>query len=78
MAVSRSSNGGVVRRSLARWRDIVHFSVLKLSYQIVKELERLNSARLGKATLSRLPPRQRAHAVKAALEAHHARTTRCC
>ncbi len=76
--VSRSSNRGVVRRSLGSLRDMLHFPAPKLSHEIVKELKRLNSARLGKETLSRLTPRQRARAVKAALEAHHGGITRCC
>ena len=78
MAVSRSPNGGVVRRSLAGCWDMAHFPAALLSHEIVKELERLNSARLGKEALSRLTPRQRTRAVKAALEAHHAGITRCC
>jgi hypothetical protein len=78
MAASRSSNSGAVRRSLARWWDMSHAPAVKLSHQIVKELERLNSARLGKKALSQLTPRERARAVKAALEAHHGGITRCC
>ena len=78
MAVSRPSNGSSVPRLFARWWDMLHFPASKLSQQIIEELERLNSARLGKETLSQLTPRKRARAVKAALEAHHHGITRCC
>jgi hypothetical protein len=49
-----------------------------LSHELLKELRRLNSGRIGSAQLSRLAPRDRVRAVKAALAAHHKATSRCC
>ena len=52
--------------------------LVAMSQEILNELRRLNSARIGSDELSRLAPRKRAQAVKAALEAHHRGTSRCC
>lgn len=49
-----------------------------LFHEIEMELRHLNSARIGKSELSRLAPRDRARAVKAALAAHHRSSARCC
>ena len=53
-------------------------SVATLLHEILNELRRLNSARLGADELARLAPRDRARAVKTALAAHHQGTSRCC
>lgn len=42
------------------------------------EVIRLNTARLGWTSLSRLSRRERTRAVKAALTSHHQGPTRCC
>lgn len=43
-----------------------------------RELMRLNSGLIGEERLSRLPPRDRVRAVKAALARRHNGVTRCC
>jgi hypothetical protein len=65
------------RRLLRMLSGCVH-SVVEVSQEMAIELRRLNSARLGEDELSRLAPRERARAVKAALDAHHAGISRCC
>ena len=45
---------------------------------LVRELERLNSARLGRERLSQLSASARVRAVKDALAAHHQGSRRCC
>ena len=50
----------------------------RLSRELLVEFRRLNSARMGDAHLSRLSPRERARAVKAALATHHSKNARCC
>ena len=62
---------------MKRPRDMRH-SLPRLVRELLKELRRLNSARLGEGELSRLAPRDRARAVKTALAAHHKGTSRCC
>ena len=50
----------------------------QLTGAIAIELRRLNSARLDSSTLSRMHPRDRPKAVKAALADHHSNRPRCC
>ena len=45
---------------------------------IAIELRRLNRARIDSTEFSKLPPRSRRNAVKAALAAHHRNRSRCC
>lgn len=56
----------------------VNFLACRLCHEIVKEYQRLNSARLGRDALSRLASRDRVRAVKAALVEHHEGSARCC
>jgi hypothetical protein len=46
--------------------------------QLSRELAHLDTARIGREELARLPRKQRVRAVKQALAAHHRHTTRCC
>jgi hypothetical protein len=71
---SWSKNGGQVHSALVKSLRLV----AGLSREIVNELRRLNSARLGQDELSRLARGQRARAVKDALAAHHRGASRCC
>lgn len=78
MNIARPTNGPGLRRSLATLSQRLHFLARRLSHELVKELQRLNSARMGGNELSRLPPRDRVRAVKAALARHHEGSSRCC
>ena len=51
---------------------------MKLWRSIVRELRRLNSARIDRKDWSRLSHREKTMAVKAALKEHHQTTDRCC
>jgi hypothetical protein len=53
-------------------------TLAQLTSAIAIELKRLNSARLDSSTLSRMQPRDRRQAVKAALADHHSNNPRCC
>jgi hypothetical protein len=66
------------RHSLATLSRSLHLAMLTLSHELVKELTRLNSARIGRRELSQLAPRDRVRAVKSALAAHHQGISRCC
>jgi hypothetical protein len=66
------------RRSFATLSRNLHFKMRRLSHELVKELARLNSARIGRSELARLAPRDRVRAVKGALAAHHQGISRCC
>jgi len=78
MKMSRPKNSGAGKHRLAALANGLHHLALKLSHEIINELSHLNSARLGKAELSQLAPRERAQAVKAALATHHEGSSRCC
>lgn len=68
--------GAGPRRSLV---TLSHkFDFMARAHELVKELRRLNTARIGSNELSRLAPSDRVRAVKAALAAHHEGTSRCC
>jgi hypothetical protein len=75
MKLSPRKDAGVSRGELLAH---VNFLARKLFHEIVKEYQRLNSARLGKDELSRLASRDRVHAVKVALAEHHKGSARCC
>lgn len=77
MKVSRRKNGAL-RREFAALYEAIQLFATQLSHEVVNELQRLNSARMGKSELSRLSSRQAAQAVKAALNAHHRGRPRCC
>ena len=66
------------RRALVMVSQRLHVLARTLSHEVRKELRRLNSARLGRDELSRLAPRERTRAVKAALATHHEGSSRCC
>ena len=53
-------------------------TVLQVSRELLVELRRLNSARLGDAHLSRLSRSEQVRMVKTALSKHHSGSTRCC
>ena len=78
MAQSRYDCNTRQRHALAIVWNTLHRSILKMSHQFLNELERLNSARVGKIELSRLSSRDRVRAVKAALVEHHKGISRCC
>ena len=78
MKIPRQTNGGEACPSPATLSQSLYFLAGRLSHQLVAELRRLNSARVGIDELSRLAPRDRARAVKAALAAHHKGRSRCC
>jgi hypothetical protein len=59
----RASQGGTLAQL---WRALLN------------DLRRLNSARLGKKALAKLPHREKSRAVKAALKAYHQNKDRCC
>ncbi len=75
---SRQKNGADIRRSLATLSQSLRFLAWRLSHELVKEFQRLNSARMGGNELLRLAPRDRVRAVKTALAAHHKGSSRCC
>jgi hypothetical protein len=66
------------RRSIAILWNRIHSLATQMSHELLNELGRLNSARVGEAELSRLAPRVRVRAVKAALVEHHKGASRCC
>lgn len=70
--------GAQVRRLIVGLSQSLHRASRTLSHQLVGELQRLNSARMGRSELLRLEPRARARAVKAALVKHHEGKPRCC
>jgi hypothetical protein len=76
--MSRPQIGADLRRSLVTLSQSLRFFARRLSHELVTELRRLNSARMGQNELSRLAPRDRVRAVKAALAAHHQGSSRCC
>ena len=78
MNISRPKNGNGMRRSLATLSQGLYLRARRLSHELVKELRRLNSARMGRNELSRLAPRDRTRAVKAALAVRHKGSSRCC
>lgn len=78
MNISRPNNGASLRRSFATLSQSLHLLARRLSHELVEELQRLNSARMGEDELSRLAPRDRVRAVKAALNTHHEGSARCC
>jgi len=78
MDASRTRNGADMRHSFAALSRRLCSAAMTLSHQLVNELERLNSARMGKHALSRLDSRDRVRAVKDALASHHEKTPRCC
>jgi hypothetical protein len=51
---------------------------LPLWRSLVNEVRRLNSARLDRGALSKLPRREQTAMVKAALTKHHGSPNRCC
>ena len=71
-------NSGSLQRSFATVSQRLCFLAQRLSHELIKELQRLNSARMGGDELSQLAPRDRVRAVKAALGAHHRGSGRCC
>ena len=78
MEMARQESGAGLRFSRAvRWHGIQAL-LLRLSHELLSEIQRLNSARLGGGALSQLSPRERPRAVKAALAAHHRGISRCC
>jgi uncharacterized protein YjiS (DUF1127 family) len=78
MKISRPKSAADKRRTLATMAQNLCHLMRKLSRELVVELRRLNSARMGDSALSRLTPRDRVRAVKAALTAHHKESGRCC
>jgi hypothetical protein len=78
MKKSRQKIAAPPRRSLATVPRSLRFAMLKLSHELVRELTRLNSARIGRSELSRLAPPERVRAVKGALAEHHQGISRCC
>lgn len=56
----------------------LRITLRRMSHELVVELARLNAARVGSFELSRLAPRARVRAVKAALADHHGGISRCC
>jgi len=76
--MARPQIGAELRRSIATLSQSAHWLAQRLSHELVREIERLNSARIGKSELSRLIARDRVRAVKAALEEHHKSSSRCC
>jgi hypothetical protein len=74
----RPTNGADLRRSLVTWSRTLQSIALRLSHELVTELRRLNSARIGERELSHLAPSERVRAVKSALATHHDRSSRCC
>jgi hypothetical protein len=74
----RQRSGSGLRQSVAILSHNFNCMARTLSHELVDELVRLNTARLGSNELSRLTPRDRVRAVKAALAAHHKGTSRCC
>jgi hypothetical protein len=78
MTMSRPKYDTPARRSFATLSQRLHFLAVRLSHELASELARLNSARMGGGELSRLAPRARARAVKAALAEHHKDISRCC
>jgi hypothetical protein len=78
MESKRRTNASALRRALAGWSNGLVVLATTMCHETIKELTRLNSARIGPQELSRLAPRKRARAVKDALAAHHAGHARCC
>jgi hypothetical protein len=78
MNPARPKNGVEMRRSFASMSQSFQLAAQRLSHELLKELARLNSARIGKNELARLAARDRVRAVKAALAAHHNGSSRCC
>jgi pilus assembly protein TadC len=78
MNIAGPKYGVEVLRSLASVSRSLLLAAQQLSHELIKELARLNSARIGNDELSRLAMRDRTHAVKAALAAHHGGSWRCC
>jgi hypothetical protein len=70
--------GAQLRHSIVSLSQSLHHASRTLSRQLVGELRRLNSARMGRSELLRLEPSARARAVKAALVEHHEGRPRCC
>jgi hypothetical protein len=68
---SRPKNGSPTHTEVSKF-------IAGVSHEIMKELRRLNSARMGQNELSRLARGERARAVKDALAAHHQGVSRCC
>jgi hypothetical protein len=67
-----------LRHSIDSVAQTLHHASRTFSHQLVNELQRLNSARMGGGELSLLTPRDRVRAVKTALVQHHERKPRCC
>jgi len=72
-----------LRRYATRARSRIRLSdslrlMGRVSQELVTELARLNTARLGNDVLSQLSRHGRAQMVKAALAKHHDGITRCC
>ncbi len=78
MEMSQRKIGAQLRHRIVSLSQSVHRASRALSHQLVRELQHLNSARMGKNELSRLEPRARVRAVKAALVKHHEGRPRCC
>ena len=78
MAIPRRKNDVGLRRSVGTLSRSFYSLARELSHELVNELGRLNSARIGAAKLSRLGSRDRVRAVKDALAAHHQGSSRCC
>jgi hypothetical protein len=74
----RPANGAIIRRMLTLMLQKLRLQARTMLHEVLVELRRLNSARLGSDELSRLTPRNRVRAVKASLAAHHAKRARCC
>lgn len=70
--------GAHLRHSIVSVSQSLHRASRTLSHQLLKELQRLNSARMGSGELSLLAPSERVRAVKAALMRHHEGKPRCC
>ncbi len=78
MKLRHPENGAGLGRFIAAWSRSLHHTSRTLSHQLLKELQRLNSARMGSGELSLLAPSERVRAVKAALMRHHEGKPRCC
>jgi hypothetical protein len=71
----------IATRRTSRITHIIRLAIsmlAQLTSAIAIELKRLNSARIDSSTLSRMQPRDRRQAVKAALAKHHSNNPRCC
>lgn len=78
MEVRRPENSTQLGHCFATLSQRLYDVALRLWHEVVNELRRLNSARMGRNELSRLAPGDRARAVKTALAAHHKGNSRCC